>query len=392
MITAFISHSTKDRAFVEQEMIPFLESLGITPWYSRDDIKVAAAWERSIREALVRSDWVMVILSPTAVQSDWVRSEVHWALENRVGRVMPVRLEPCDPSELHIKLAGIQYADWGSDPTAARLRLAALFGCTSSPIAENGVQDTAGYQITKSLRTHFADIVNRGAYVRRREVEWPDLWRIGVLFLSGGVSLSETISKLANDLFGLPGSAVPLLVALTGLAWAWFVVGAKNAISQQPRIEVPQHDVAAPRIIYTYDETVRWIAKFGLLLFAILFIRQLSTFVDDLVPLPTTIHGYLIDGRTGAPLEGASVRVFEKSGVDITTKQLASDSTGFYVVHTLRGFRRNATVVVSPPKCGSESRLPLYRIYETSLDVHGDKLPEYLRPVFRHTVRCGEEK
>src|SRR5262250_900765 len=72
----------------------------------------------------------------------------------------------------------------------------------------------AGDQITKSLRTHFADIVDRGAYIRRREAEWPDLWRIGVLFLSGGASLSETISKLANDLFGLPGSAVPLLVAL----------------------------------------------------------------------------------------------------------------------------------------------------------------------------------
>ena len=142
MITAFISHSTKDRVFVEQEMIPFLESLGITSWYSQDDIKVTATWERSIREALIRSDWVVVILSPNAVQSDWVRSEVHWALENRIGRVIPVRLRPCDPSDLHLKLAGIQYADYDSDPAAARLRLSALFGCASFSIAENGVQNT----------------------------------------------------------------------------------------------------------------------------------------------------------------------------------------------------------------------------------------------------------
>jgi Protein kinase domain/TIR domain len=141
MVTAFISHSTKDSAFVEQEMIPLLESLGITPWYSPQAINLAAAWERSIREALVRSDWVVVMLSPNAVQSEWVRAEVHWALENKVGRVLPVTINPCDPSELHIKLAGIQHADYTSDFPAARVRLAALFGCTSSAITTDSVQD-----------------------------------------------------------------------------------------------------------------------------------------------------------------------------------------------------------------------------------------------------------
>ena len=152
MITAFISHSSKDRAFVEQEIIPFMESVGITPWYSQLDIKVSAAWERSIREALLRSDWILVVLSPSAVQSDWVRSEVHWALENKHGRVIPVRLSPCDPSELHIKLAGIQYADYGSDPAAARLRLAALVGQDSSTAARNGVPgpETTGRSPEKS--------------------------------------------------------------------------------------------------------------------------------------------------------------------------------------------------------------------------------------------------
>jgi hypothetical protein len=139
MITAFISHSTKDRAFVEQEIIPLMESVGIAPWYSQVDIKVSAAWERSNASRMLLSDWILVLLSPSAVQSDWVRSEVHWALENKPGRVIPVRLSPCDPSELHIKLAGIQYADYGSDPVAARHRVAALLGHDSPAAAWNGV-------------------------------------------------------------------------------------------------------------------------------------------------------------------------------------------------------------------------------------------------------------
>jgi len=171
MISAFISHSTRDRAFVEQQLIPFLEDLGITPWYAAENITVAAAWERGIREALLRSDWVVVVLSPNALQSEWVRSETHWALENKRGRVIPVKLAPCDPSELHIKLVGIQYADFSTDAVAARHRLEALFGRTPSPTTDkerrgNGGTDWPALKtdLPRELDAVLEELAARGKY------------------------------------------------------------------------------------------------------------------------------------------------------------------------------------------------------------------------------------
>ena len=48
----FISHSSKDRDFVEREIISLLRSHGIETWYSKDDIQTASQWQNSIAEGL----------------------------------------------------------------------------------------------------------------------------------------------------------------------------------------------------------------------------------------------------------------------------------------------------------------------------------------------------
>lgn len=52
MAKVFISHSTKDRGFAEREIIPALSSRGLETWYSKDDIKTADQWDRSILQGL----------------------------------------------------------------------------------------------------------------------------------------------------------------------------------------------------------------------------------------------------------------------------------------------------------------------------------------------------
>ena len=39
MPMVFISHSSKDRTFVEERLVPLLRRLGIGTWYARDDIR-----------------------------------------------------------------------------------------------------------------------------------------------------------------------------------------------------------------------------------------------------------------------------------------------------------------------------------------------------------------
>lgn len=131
MTFIFVSHSAHDRERIERELIGPLREHGLETWYSRQDIQAAAAWERSIREALDRCDWFLVALSPAALASEWVQTEVHWAVEHRWGRVVPVLLEPCDPTQAHLKLGRIQHIDFTNDPSAGLERLLKVWGITT---------------------------------------------------------------------------------------------------------------------------------------------------------------------------------------------------------------------------------------------------------------------
>jgi hypothetical protein len=126
MPQVFISHSSKDRRFVEEELVPLLEHHSINTWYSRSAIRTAAVWEDEIRRGLAASDWFLVVLSPHASESDWVKAEVRWALDKRKGRLIPIMIAECDPAETHLQLAGFQYVDF-RDATRARVELLSLW-------------------------------------------------------------------------------------------------------------------------------------------------------------------------------------------------------------------------------------------------------------------------
>lgn len=126
MIRVFISHASKDARFVLAQLVPPLREAGILAWCSATDIPSASDWEQQIRAALNRADWVLVVMSPAAASSEWVRSETHWALENRPGRVIPLLAHGCDPCTVHLRLGTIQFVDFRTDPAAATSRLIAL--------------------------------------------------------------------------------------------------------------------------------------------------------------------------------------------------------------------------------------------------------------------------
>lgn len=123
----FISHSSKDREFVEREIISVLEGHGIKTWYSKVNIQSAAEWERTLRDGLANSHWFLVVVSPNAIASEWVKDEIHWAIDERPNRIVPVIIEPCDPRELHIRLARIQHVDMTQPTQGSRESLLSSF-------------------------------------------------------------------------------------------------------------------------------------------------------------------------------------------------------------------------------------------------------------------------
>jgi adenylate cyclase len=105
----FVSHSHKDRAWVERELVAALAALGVDTWYSRSDIEGGESWVRAITSGFEASDWVVVVISANAAESRWVREEVEMAAARNKfkGRIIPVMtdetaLDAVSPFLLHL--------------------------------------------------------------------------------------------------------------------------------------------------------------------------------------------------------------------------------------------------------------------------------------------------
>jgi hypothetical protein len=109
----FLSHSDRDRPFVTR-IATILRRHGIPVWYSRTNIRGAQQWHDEIGAALRRCDWFVLILSPNAVESVWVKRELLFSLQqNRFAdRIIPALYQPCDYERLSWTLSLLQMVDF----------------------------------------------------------------------------------------------------------------------------------------------------------------------------------------------------------------------------------------------------------------------------------------
>ena len=86
-------------------------------WYSNTDIVGAQQWHDEIGAALRRCDWFVLVLSPEAVNSIWVKRELLFALQqNRLDkRIVPLMVESCDYEDLSWTLSSYQMIDFSQD-------------------------------------------------------------------------------------------------------------------------------------------------------------------------------------------------------------------------------------------------------------------------------------
>ncbi len=112
-VKAFISYSSKDKAFLLDELVPALSPLcrlnKLTLWYDRT-IDAGADWEKEIMDNLANADIVLCLVSSDFINSDFCyKREFEVALaDHQVGKktIVPIRLRECDWDEL--PLAKIQ--------------------------------------------------------------------------------------------------------------------------------------------------------------------------------------------------------------------------------------------------------------------------------------------
>ena len=91
MADIFLSYKKEDRAVAER-LVAALKSTGRSVWWD-DALNPAQAWDAMIEREIAAAKVVIVLWTTKSVQSDWVRSEAHYAQDHH--KLIPVMLERC---------------------------------------------------------------------------------------------------------------------------------------------------------------------------------------------------------------------------------------------------------------------------------------------------------
>lgn len=89
----FVSYKKEDRPTAEK-LVAALRRAGKSVWWD-DALNPSQAWDAMIEREIAQARHVLVLWTPRSVQSDWVRTEAHYAQDH--GKLVPVIAEPCSP-------------------------------------------------------------------------------------------------------------------------------------------------------------------------------------------------------------------------------------------------------------------------------------------------------
>ena len=128
----FLSHANRDHRFANW-LKTELQRHGVPVWYSETQIVGAQQWHDEIGKGLDRCDWFLLVLSPSAVRSTWVKRELLFALENSHfnQRIIPVIFRPCEMKKLSWTLSSMQHVDFTGPRATGLAELLRIWGVKS---------------------------------------------------------------------------------------------------------------------------------------------------------------------------------------------------------------------------------------------------------------------
>jgi hypothetical protein len=109
----FISYNNADRNFV-RGLANNLQAVGLSIWWDEWEIKVGDSIVQKVGSGITTAANLVVVLSPSSVNSPWVQREVGSALMKQLSsekgiKILPVLLEDCD---IPVLLRDIRWADF----------------------------------------------------------------------------------------------------------------------------------------------------------------------------------------------------------------------------------------------------------------------------------------
>jgi formylglycine-generating enzyme required for sulfatase activity len=128
----FISYATKDAEFAHR-LADDLKRLGVPVWIAPESIRPGESWVSAIERGLEESSHVVVVLTPAALESRWVKKETDIAIaRERKGRiqVIPLNVEPC---AVPLFLSSYQMVSFRRDYDVGLSQLAEILGIRIPP-------------------------------------------------------------------------------------------------------------------------------------------------------------------------------------------------------------------------------------------------------------------
>ena len=94
MTQVFISYSRKDLVFVER-LAKDLKAAGLETWYDLSGLEIGAHWGMEIQAAIRHSQYIIIVLSPNSIVSEWVEREFIYASNHKL-KIIPLIHKSCD--------------------------------------------------------------------------------------------------------------------------------------------------------------------------------------------------------------------------------------------------------------------------------------------------------
>jgi Leucine-rich repeat (LRR) protein len=117
----FISYARKDEQFAHR-LNADLQSYGVQTWIDELGIRAGEDWPDRIALSIEKAGAILVILTPDAVKSKWVKRELSFA-DQKDKKVLPLLYKPCDlPASFNLQFGRIQRIDFTGGNYQASLR------------------------------------------------------------------------------------------------------------------------------------------------------------------------------------------------------------------------------------------------------------------------------
>jgi len=149
--SVFLSHTSVDKPFVEK-LGKDLKKLGVNVWFDKWEIKVGDSITWKIEDGIRENEYLAIVLSPEALNSSWVKSEISaaWVKQMNTKKIvlLPILYRDCN---IPLLLADRKYADFRKEYSLGLAELASVLGI-------------------KEIET--IDIENWRRFVKSKNVDW----------------------------------------------------------------------------------------------------------------------------------------------------------------------------------------------------------------------------